>query len=57
MLYSAYYWPLHLDEILRIRNKIDPCKRKETGRLLVRALRDEAAIARIPRAGREMAPY
>jgi hypothetical protein len=47
LLYSGRYWPLHLGEALGIRDKVDPNKQKETGRLLVRAMRDEAAIATI----------
>jgi tetratricopeptide (TPR) repeat protein len=46
LLYAQWFWSIHLVEALGIRDKIDPTKQKEIGRLLVQVLRDKAAIAR-----------
>ena len=46
LVYARFFWPLHLEEALGIREKIDPTKQKEIGRLLVQMLREKATIAR-----------
>jgi tetratricopeptide (TPR) repeat protein len=45
--YVQYFWPFHLGEALKIRDKIDPTKQKETGRMLVQMLRDETPKPRM----------